>query len=71
MLFAQYERYQYARHPLVEVICQLRFPTIMAIARHRKPTLKNEDYFDHLEQDTPMMVPESREESVEQDGEQK
>ena len=47
------------------------FPTIMAIARHRKPTLKNEDYFDHLEQDTPMMVPESREESVEQDGEQK
>ena len=31
MLFAQYERYQYARPPLVEVICQLRFPTILAI----------------------------------------
>ena len=31
MLFAQYERYQYARAPLVEVICQLRFPTILAI----------------------------------------
>ena len=31
MLFAQYERYQYARHPLVEVICQLRFPTILSI----------------------------------------
>ena len=26
MLFAPYERYQYARAPLVEVICQLRFP---------------------------------------------
>ena len=31
MLFAPYERYQYARPPLVEVICQLRFPTILAI----------------------------------------
>lgn len=31
MLFAQYERYQYARPPLVEVISQLRFPTILAI----------------------------------------
>ena len=27
MLFAPYERYQYARAPLVEVICQLRFPS--------------------------------------------
>ena len=31
MLFAQYDRYSYARTPLVEVICQLRFPTILAI----------------------------------------
>ena len=33
MLFAPYERYQYARAPLVEVICQLRFPTILSIGR--------------------------------------
>ena len=31
MLFSEYERFQYARSPLVEVICQLRFPTIQAI----------------------------------------
>lgn len=31
MLFANYDRYQYARSPLVEVICQLRFPTILTI----------------------------------------
>ena len=31
MLFAPYERYQYARAPLLEVICQLRFPTILSI----------------------------------------
>ena len=31
MLFAPYERLQYARSPLVEVICQLRFPTILSI----------------------------------------
>ena len=31
MLFAPYERCQYARPPLVEVICQLRFPTILNI----------------------------------------
>lgn len=31
MLFAEYDRYQYARPPLVEVICQLRFPTILTI----------------------------------------
>ena len=32
MLFAPYERVQYARPPLVEVICQLRFPTILSIS---------------------------------------
>ena len=31
MLFAPYEREHYARSPLVEVICQLRFPTILSI----------------------------------------
>ena len=31
MLFAPYERVHYARSPLVEVICQLRFPTILSI----------------------------------------
>ena len=31
MLFADYQRYQYARSPLVEVICQLRFPPILSI----------------------------------------
>ena len=31
MLFAEYDRCQYARSPLVEVICQLRFPTILNI----------------------------------------
>ena len=31
MLFAPYERFQYARPPLAEVICQLRFPTILSI----------------------------------------
>ena len=32
MLFGEYERYQYARSPLVEVICQLRFPAILSIS---------------------------------------
>ena len=31
MLFSEYQRYQYARSPLIEVICQLRFPTILTI----------------------------------------
>ena len=31
MLFAPYERFHYVRSPLVEVICQLRFPTILSI----------------------------------------
>jgi uncharacterized protein (TIGR04255 family) len=32
MLFSEYERYQYAKSPLVEVVCQLRFPTILSIS---------------------------------------
>ena len=31
MLFSDYQRYQYARSPLMEVICQLRFPPILTI----------------------------------------
>jgi len=31
MLFSHYDRYHYARSPLVEVICQLRFPAILSI----------------------------------------
>ncbi len=31
MLFAEYDRCQYTRSPLVEVICQLRFPAILSI----------------------------------------
>ena len=31
MLFAEYERFRYARPQLIEVICQLRFPTILTI----------------------------------------
>lgn len=31
MLFAHYDRYQYAASPLIETICQLRFPTILSI----------------------------------------
>lgn len=31
MMFAEYDRCQYLRSPLVEVICQLRFPTILSI----------------------------------------
>ena len=32
MLFSYYDRYQYAVNPLVEVICQLRFPAILSIS---------------------------------------
>lgn len=31
MLFSDYERYTYARPPLVETVCQLRFPIILHI----------------------------------------
>ena len=34
------------------------YPTIMAIARHRKPVLQDEDYFDQLEHDEPVVAPE-------------
>ena len=44
MLFADYQRYQYARSPLIEVICQLRFPTILTINTTEPPhTLRPAD----------------------------
>ncbi|MCI2106880.1 MAG: TIGR04255 family protein [Intestinimonas sp.] len=34
MLFADYDRYTYTTSPLIEVICQLRFPAILSIGSH-------------------------------------
>ena len=33
------------------------YPTILAIARRRKPVLQDEDYFEHLEHDEPLVPP--------------
>lgn len=48
MLFADYQRYQYARSPLIEVICQLRFPTILTIN-----TTEPADFQEAIRQDFP------------------
>ena len=37
------------------------YPTIIAIARRRKPTLQNEDYLDLLEHDEPILPPDRNE----------
>ena len=37
------------------------YPTIIAIARRRKPVLKDEDYFENLEQDKPVTPPDKKE----------
>ncbi|MEA4931988.1 MAG: DUF1576 domain-containing protein [Lawsonibacter sp.] len=37
------------------------YPTIIAIARHRKPTLQDEDYLDLLEHDEPISPPDHNE----------
>ena len=37
------------------------YPAILAIARRRKPVLQEEDYFDQLEGDRPVMPPEPKE----------
>lgn len=52
MLFAPYERYQYARAPLVEVICQLRFPTILSIG-----TKEPAEFQEAIRKDFPSMRP--------------
>ena len=36
------------------------YPTIIAIARHRKPVLQAEEYMEHLEHDEPIIPPEPR-----------
>ena len=40
------------------LIAIVLYPTIMAIARHRKPVLQEEDYFDQLEGDRPVVPPD-------------
>ncbi len=42
------------------LIAIVLYPTIMAIARRRKPVLQEEDYFDQLEGDRPVIPPEPR-----------
>ncbi|MGI5962990.1 MAG: DUF1576 domain-containing protein [Lawsonibacter sp.] len=43
------------------------YPIIIAVARHRKPTLQNEDYLDLLEQDAPITPPAPAQISEERD----
>ncbi len=40
------------------LIAIVLYPVIIAVARRRKPVLQDEDYFDHLEQDSPITPPE-------------
>lgn len=49
-------------HVLVQnsIDVSVLYPTIMAIARHRKPTLQDVDYFDQLEGDRPVIPPDPR-----------
>ena len=42
------------------LIAIVLYPAIMAIARHRKPVLQEEDYFDQLEGDRPVVPPTPR-----------
>lgn len=37
------------------------YPTIIAIAKHRKPVIQEEDYFDNMEEDTPITPPDPHE----------
>lgn len=43
------------------LIAIVLYPTILAIARRRKPVLQEEDYFDQLEGDRPVIPPAHRE----------
>jgi hypothetical protein len=43
------------------------YPTILAIARRRKPVLQDEDYLELLEHDEPVMAPEPHELTEESD----
>ena len=43
------------------LIAIVLYPTILAIARHRKPVLQEEDYFEQLEGDRPVIPPAPKE----------
>lgn len=43
------------------LIAIVLYPTILAIARHRKPVIQDEDFFEELEHDEPLMPPEPHE----------
>lgn len=43
------------------LIAIVLYPTILAIARRRKPVLQDEDYFEHLEHDEPLTPPNPNE----------
>ena len=43
------------------LIAIVLYPTILAIARHRKPVLQEEDYFEQLEGDRPLIPPAPKE----------
>lgn len=40
MISSDNRRYAYGKSQLIEVICQLRFPTILSIARASPPTFR-------------------------------
>ena len=42
------------------------YPTILSIVRHRKPTLQEKDYFDNMEEDTPITPPDTAQYTEEQ-----
>ena len=46
------------------------YPTIIAIARHRRPVIQEEDYFDQLERDEPVIPPEPHSIREEEDTEE-
>jgi len=43
------------------LIAIVLYPAVIAIARRRKPVLQDEDYFDNLEEDAPIMPPNPHE----------
>lgn len=43
------------------------YATIVAIARHRKPVIQDQDYFDPLEHDEPLVPPDPQQLTEEDD----
>ena len=39
------------------LVATVLYPILIAIARHRKPTLQDKDMFENLENDAPVMAP--------------